>query len=265
MLVTLRWKLLLGPGPSALRPVWDAVVIGQAINIVFPLRFGEGARVAVTSSELNRTVGSVTVAVAVERALDVAAFAATVGLLVIAGRMPRAFERVVPTTLTVGFATIGVVAIAIRLMPVLLRWIRGRFDVDSRAARWLTSQEGSTKRAWTEISRGPRLAEVIALTALILLSSASTNFLVFTAFHLPVPPVAALVVLAVLQVGTAVVSVPGNVGVFHYLTVVTLATWQVPAPLALATAIVLHVVSLGPKVLLGALAAATVRTRGPRR
>jgi uncharacterized membrane protein YbhN (UPF0104 family) len=76
-----------------------------------------------------------------------------------------------------------------------------------------------------------------------------------------VPPVAALVLLAVLQVGTAVVSVPGNIGVFHYLTVVTLATWRVPAPVALATAIVLHIVSLGPKVVLGAIAAASLRMR----
>ena len=49
-------------------------------------------------------------------------------------------------------------------------------------------------------------------------------------------------------------SVPGNIGVFHYLTVLTLAQWQVPAPQALATGIVLHAISIGPKLLLAPLA-----------
>jgi uncharacterized protein (TIRG00374 family) len=262
VLVTVRWKLLLGSARAPLRPLWDAVVIGQAVNIIFPLRFGEGARVAVTAVALGRTVGGLTVAVAVERALDVGAFGATLLFLAAAGWMPKAVARVAPAVLMVGVATIGIALAVVRLMPALLRAIRGRVRGDSRAARWLAAQEGSAGAAWTEIARGPRLVNVILLTALILLSSASTNFLIFRAFDLPVPPVAALVLLAVLQVGTAVVSVPGNIGIFHYLTVATLATWHVPAPVALAAAIVLHIVSLGPKVLLGAFAAGALRLRG---
>jgi hypothetical protein len=42
--------------------------------------------------------------------------------------------------------------------------------------------------------------------------------------------------------------------VFHYLTVITLAQWHVSAPVALATAIVLHAVSVGPKILLAPMA-----------
>jgi uncharacterized protein (TIRG00374 family) len=262
LLVTVRWKLLLGPGRSTLRALLDAVVIGQAVNIVFPLRFGEGTRVAITSAELSRSVGGVTVAMAVERVLDGAAFGATLLFLAAAGWLPQVFQRVVPTVLVVGLGTMGVVLAVVRLMPALLGAMRNRFAGDSRAARWFAAQEGSVRTAWTEIARGPRLLNLILLTALILVSSASTNLLIFRAFNLPVPPVTALVLLAVIQIGTAVVSVPGNMGVFHYLTVVTLATWRVPAPLALATAIVLHIVSLGPKVLLGAIAAASLRMRG---
>jgi hypothetical protein len=42
--------------------------------------------------------------------------------------------------------------------------------------------------------------------------------------------------------------------VFHYLTVMTLAQWQVPPAAALAAAIVLHAVSIGPKLLLAPFA-----------
>ncbi len=71
---------------------------------------------------------------------------------------------------------------------------------------------------------------------------------------LPVPVITAFALLVMLQIGTAVVSVPGNLGVFHYLTVVTLATWSVPTETAIATALVLHIVTLGPKIVLAAFA-----------
>ena len=105
---------------------------------------------------------------------------------------------------------------------------------------------------WTDITHRHQLAAIAALTAVIPVTAAATNLLVLQSFNLPVPGITAFVLLVVLQIGTAVVSVPGNVGVFHYLTVVTLAAWDVPQPTALAVAIVLHLVSLGPKVILGA-------------
>lgn len=108
------------------------------------------------------------------------------------------------------------------------------------------------RHGWTDLMHPTRLLMVAFLTALIPLTAAGTNLLIFQGFGLPVPAIAALVLLVVLQIGTAVVSVPGNVGVFHYLTVVTLAAWDVPRPTALAAAVVLHAVSLGPKVVLGA-------------
>ena len=94
------------------------------------------------------------------------------------------------------------------------------------------------------------------------LGAVSTNLLVFRAFDLQVPLVTGLVLLVVLQIGTTVVSVPGNVGVVHYLTVLTLGALNVPRSEALAVAVVLHAVSIGPKVLLGAIALAGTRIVG---
>lgn len=255
-LVTTRWGLLVGAGrsPAVWRTMWSAVVVGQAVNIMLPLRFGEAARLALTCRALGRPPGGVIVGLAFERVLDLAAFGAAVLFLFTAGRMPDAFSGAVPTALLLGVATIGAVLLAVRLMPPALHWLRARVRGQSRLARWIDAQEADVRIGWSGIVHRRRLGVLGVLTALILVSSASTNYLVFQAFGLPVPPLAALVLLAVLQVGTAVVSVPGNIGVFHYLTVVTLATWQIPEPVALAAAIVLHAVSLGPRVVLGAIA-----------
>ncbi len=263
-LVTFRWGVLVGgEAPVAdltgsmlssarWRALWDAVILGQAVNIIVPLRFGEGARLVVTSRELDIPVGRVMVSLALERAFDVAAFASIVATLILSGLMPQAFRGVLPAAVTLTLATIGAALLFVRFLPAILAWLRTHLSLMARAAAWLGQQESAMRAGWVDITQRHQLGKIAILTAVIPVTAAATNYLVFRSFDLPVPAVTALVLLVVLQIGTAVVSVPGNVGVFHYLTVVTLAAWDVPQPTAVAVAIVLHIVSLGPKVILGA-------------
>jgi uncharacterized membrane protein YbhN (UPF0104 family) len=268
-LVTIRWGLLVGDGPPLAplgptevgpydrlsrrwRVLWDSVVLGQAVNILVPLRFGEGARLAVTCRGLNAPVGRVMVGLVLERAFDVAAFATMALMLIVSGTMPAAFGGLLPPAATVTLATISIALLSVRFVPSVLAWLRPRLGVLAPAAAWIEKQEVAMRGGWANITRRRQLAITAFLTALIPVTAAATNLLVFRAFSLPVPVMTALVLLVVLQIGTAVVSVPGNIGVFHYLTVVTLAAWGVPRPTAFATAIVLHAVSLGPKVILAA-------------
>jgi uncharacterized membrane protein YbhN (UPF0104 family) len=196
-------------------------------------------------------------AMAIERVCDIAAFAAVVMMLTISGRLPARFHGLLPGSLVLMLGVLVIVIAAAWIAPSLLERRADREAPPGRALGWIERQLTELRAGWRELMNGPKAAAILALTALGLLSSASTNYFVFRAFALPVPIIAPFVLLAVLQVGTAVVSVPGNVGVFQYLTILVLATWSVAAPVALAVSLVLHVVSLGPRVLLGALAAAS--------
>jgi uncharacterized membrane protein YbhN (UPF0104 family) len=83
--------------------------------------------------------------------------------------------------------------------------------------------------------------------------AASTNYLLFFAFDLRLPASAAVVLLIALQVGNAIVSVPGNLGVFQYVTVLTLGAYSIDRDLAFAYSVILYLVSLLPKVVVGAV------------
>lgn len=259
-LVTVRWGLLAGSldagenmrRSTKWRVLWDSVVVGQAANIIVPLRFGEAVRLGIASRGLKVPVGRVMMGLALERAFDIAAFATIVVALILGGLMPQAFHGVLPAVATLTFATIGTALLCVRFLPAILAWLRTHLSLMARAAAWMGKQESAMREGWVDITQRHQLGKIAILTALIPVTAAATNYLVFRSFDLPVPAVTALVLLVVLQIGTAVVSVPGNVGVFHYLTVVTLAAWDVPQPTAVAVAIVLHIVSLGPKVVLGA-------------
>jgi uncharacterized membrane protein YbhN (UPF0104 family) len=251
--VTLRWGLLVDPGAqrSRWRVLWHSVVLGQAVNILVPLRFGEGTRVIMTARYFGLPVGRVVTAAALERLFDVAAFLGAGVFVFSIGALPERVAERAP--LAAGFAIVTAIALIafLRLLPALAG---GEPRSGSRLVRWLQVQAGAVGHGWGAVASPRKLLGVSALTIVILLSSAFTNLLMLRAFDLAIPATAAVVLLIVLQVGTAVVSVPGNIGVFHYLTVITLAQWQVPPATAFAAAILLHAVSIGPKLLLAPFA-----------
>ena len=66
-----------------------------------------------------------------------------------------------------------------------------------------------------------------------------------------VPLVAPLLLLVVLQIGVRVPSSPGSIGVFHYLSVLTLSVFGVEKDLAFSYGVLLHLVTYLPPSLLG--------------
>jgi hypothetical protein len=81
---------------------------------------------------------------------------------------------------------------------------------------------------------------------------ALTNLAVLRALELPPSMGVALLLLAVLQLGMAVPSLPGRIGVFEGVCVAVLALFGVHAELALACGLLLHAVVLLPPAALGA-------------
>jgi uncharacterized membrane protein YbhN (UPF0104 family) len=75
--------------------------------------------------------------------------------------------------------------------------------------------------------------------------------LVMRAVGLHVPPIALLAMLFVLQIGVRVPSLPGSIGVFEYLGVVTLSAFGVDKTSALGAMLVLHMVIYLPPSLVG--------------
>ena len=72
------------------------------------------------------------------------------------------------------------------------------------------------------------------------------------ALHAPASWLAAFFLLVVLQLGIAVPSSPGRVGVFHYLSVQALAVFAVGGATAVSFAIILHLISIILPAVLGA-------------
>lgn len=249
-----RWLLLLRqpeqtrPGETVTLPGWKPVAASflsaQMINNFFPLRLGEIGRVAVVG---RNGVGYAFVAgsIAIEKAFDLAAFAIIFGMLLV--KLPSAGllgER------AYWLAGAGVLVLGLLLLVASQQKRLAGLLPDHWNA-WLVRQARAAFTSLSALRRPCQLAGLAGLTALIWGLAWWTNQLSLQALGLDLPVSAALLVLAALQVGVSLPSLPGRVGVFEYVCVLALQIFGIDAATALSYGILLHVVVYIPVVLGG--------------
>jgi uncharacterized protein (TIRG00374 family) len=100
-----------------------------------------------------------------------------------------------------------------------------------------------------------RLIISVALTCLGWAVFGASVMTLVVAFHLPAPAASGLIVVVTTNLGAAIPSLPGSLGVYHFLAVLALSPWQVDTSLAVAFAIVTHAMAIGFHIVLGSAAA----------
>jgi len=250
----IRWRILLQDRcVSSWGKLTAALLVGQAVNVVAPARLGDLARATLVSAKgAVYTLGTI----ALEGFLD---------LLMLAALALFSFSRV---ALPIGWrkagrgllATTGMVLVTIVLLIVGQRWIADA--VERLLGQW---QHPLAKRAWEAIDqiltslrimRKPsQLLIAVACTISIWALYGAVNYVLFGAVGTQVPLLAPFFLLVVLQLGVAVPSSPGRIGVFHYLCVQTLALFGLDGAMAMSYAVMLHLISVVTPMVLGALLA----------
>ncbi|MBE3132417.1 MAG: flippase-like domain-containing protein [Acidobacteria bacterium] len=266
--VAWRWQLLFHPDHTErhLATLFRAVVVGQMLNIVVPLRLGEVARMYMVAEQEGLSKARVLATLAVEKALDLAMFALALVVVLAMFAFPGGVQVQQRALWVVGLGgTLGLWFLSRhseRLHP-MVRWgakvlpVRLRPRAAGIVDRFLDGLSALR-------STGASFA-AIALSVVIVAIASLTNYLVFLAFGFHLSFLAGLFLLVLIQVGSVPPSLPGKIGIFHYLTMVGLGVFGVAREPALSYAIVLYAVALLPKVLLGAVFMATGGTGGWRK
>jgi uncharacterized protein (TIRG00374 family) len=103
------------------------------------------------------------------------------------------------------------------------------------------------------LRKGWHVLAVFGLSLLLWLTVAFCNVLIFHAFDLDVPLMAALFILVVQIISAAVPSGPGFIGTYHAGVVAGLAVFEVAQELALSVAMLMHASFFFPFILVGLL------------
>jgi uncharacterized membrane protein YbhN (UPF0104 family) len=251
-----RWRLLYHPDHNGLGypRLAEVLLISQMLNIVVPARLGEVARIyfmaKIESRSGARTLGTI----AVEKWLDILVLLLLVLLVPIFVSLPPWFRdsrgnlalfatAFLGVALTLSYGKNQLLTLVGSVSRFLPESWRGRIH---RATGLALGSLDVLRSPWVGI-------KLQGWSLMIWALSISVNYIVFLALGLPLSFAAAVFLVVVLQVGGAVPSAPGKLGVFHYLCTLTLGVFGLEKGAALGYAVLLYFVVFGPPLLLGAL------------
>lgn len=243
-----RWRALFHPRPVGLTlaRLSSLIVIGQAVNFFIPARLGELARAYLTGEEAGISKVYALGTIAAEKLIDIIILALLVAALLPFLALPDWLAgRLAPLLLTALAVVIGISAVTggRRTLMRIVEWALARLP-RGWGGRWQVRIVAGLDGLNALGSRQAALA-VWGWTILFWTVAAFTNYVMLLAFDLPPSPLIAFFVLAVLQAGVAVPSTPGKIGVFHYLCILALGVFHIPATAGLAYGLVLHALVVG--------------------
>ncbi len=249
----IRWRLLLAvrKAPSFGR-AFSVMSIGTMVNSFLPARLGDFTRAYLMGEAEADSKVYVLGTIAVEKVADLLFLLLSLTVLLSQMALPEWLA---------GSAR-GMALVLAILVPcfVLLAWQKDFFlrmmektsrFVPAAWQAWLMQQMGYGLTS-LDVMRRPRLLiGLLGWSLIVWILSAFTNYLVLLALELALPFWASLLLLVVLQVGTAVPSSPGRIGVFQYLAILTLSIFAVSKDSALVYSIILYLVVYVPILLIG--------------
>jgi len=254
LLRTARWRLMFrAHSVPSFRRLTAALLVGQAVNVLTPARLGDLARATLTGTgETAYTLGTLMV----EVALDLLMLAALVVLLLSQATLPAWWRGS-------GQALVVISAVALATVVVLVvgrRWMA--HALERLATKWrhpwirrVLVVAGQLLLSLDTLGRPVQLLSALAWSVLIWILYGAVNYILLGAVGERPSVLAALFLLVVLQLGIAVPSSPGRLGVFHYLCVQALAVFGVNGPNALSYAVILHLISVVVPMALGTVLA----------
>ncbi len=258
----IRWKMLFqAVNRPPVQKAFSIQAIGMLFNTFAPARLGDLARAYLMGESEETSKVYVLGTVVVEKFLD---------LIFLLFAMALVLSQIVaPDWFTPGFTGSGssagrlvivtllggvVFGLLIWKGPLVSGWLRRLFKFLPAAwVKWLDAQLSLGIQSLDVFRQPGQLAGVLGLSLLSWLLAASTNVLVLAAMGLRLSIWASVLLLVVLQAGLSVPSSPGRIGVFHYLTLITLMFFAVDRETALSSGVILHLVVIGPIGIVGAL------------
>jgi uncharacterized protein (TIRG00374 family) len=263
---SLRWQYLLEPlGSTSFRSAFRATAVGFAATAILPARAGEVIRpYFLARCERRRTTMSATAAFAtiiLERLLDVltvlvllASFVFLFGRgLAAAHPVLFAWLKGVGVTAAAGAAAALVVLVVVAGSPERLRAIVGKLEraLPAPLAGLVARIAEKFARGLGVIRRPGRLAGALGWSFPLWLSIALGIWSVAMAFRLDVPFTGSFLLVALLVLGVTVPT-PGAVGGFHAaFRYGATAFFGAPDDAAVGGAVVLHLFTIVPSLLLG--------------
>ncbi|MDZ4165190.1 MAG: lysylphosphatidylglycerol synthase transmembrane domain-containing protein [Smithellaceae bacterium] len=254
-----RWGMIMSP-LGKIAP-WDLLAItsiGLLAVVALPARLGEVVRAYLVTRKTAIPMSSALATILVERVLD------SIAIVV----MAAAVLIFVPLPPWMASASAFFSLITLALIALIFLALIGREKVSGFLTSLIAKLPGRyaepVKRLIKDFIDGfkilvqeKKIFKAAVLSAIIWLLHVLVIVILFEAFRLPVPLIAAFVLNIVLIVGIAIPAAPGFVGNWHYSSILGLGIFGIAQGEALSFAVVHHFLAVSVVILMGLIFAFT--------
>jgi uncharacterized protein (TIRG00374 family) len=253
-----RWAIFINNYQirSSTTKLFSAYFVGQAVNIILPLRGGELVRIGYFASN-PKILPDIVSTIALEKYLDLVAltvFGIIVSFTISLDNILNLRGWLLILTIIVTLLLV----VAVLFGPAVWGKIRVAKLLPKRIIDWVDRWEQTSQ--WL---RNPRqVFPGVLLTILIWGVMWSTNLLLFRSLGLPLGGTAAGLVLILVYVGLLPALMPGNIGPFYFFARMALLPFGIIHDQAFVFAIVLHAIVTLPVLLGGAISLLVRSDRG---
>ena len=242
VLRAIRWQSLLASiGEIPLQECFVYIMVGNLANLILPLRTGEFVRLVFFSREHKTPAGGTLATLILEKVLDLGALLVFVFIVSLAVILPPDWQKgllLIEGIVLISLA--GLIAMAFQRGDLhwLARFIPGFIPIaiKSRLLNLLhTFVEGlAALKNWQQLLWV--VIQSIVIWGIVALSL--HFFLLAVGIHLAWH--AAIFVMVLTNLGTALISTPGGFGIIHFLTIFALDRYGVDESIAFGLAVVFH-------------------------
>jgi uncharacterized protein (TIRG00374 family) len=253
-----RWHLFLKPVGDT--PLWLAVratFAGAGLNNILIANAGEAARVLVVARRSSVTTEKILATLALERLFEIVGFVLLLAISASVLTLPPALNDSRPYAFAILAVLVGFLIYLTRHpesaeMPVL--------EGEGMLHRAKHYGRGFL-RTITQVSTPGRFGLAMAATVIIWGLQAASYHLTAVAAGFPIPVVATIAALLAANLGFAIRTTPGNVGVFQLLYAMTIAALGFDKDTATGVALLIQAQQVLPVTILGILAAPEMLTQ----
>lgn len=248
-----RWQVIYAPRRKlSFHRSFSILMIGLWANAFLPLRVGEILRAFLLGEVEHESKTFALGTIFLEKLADLATLALALVILFTQLVIPKwVWESWVSTLVVIAVLIAAVVILVICNQPILKVV---NIVLSKIMPRWRDRLLAITKEGMTSLQMLKQPRQVVAVTvwSLFIWFLSTYNFvLIFKACNLTLSFWVALFIVIVLQLGVAIPSSPGKIGVFHYLVIVGLAIFGVPKDIGLTVGVVSHLMIYAPIAILG--------------
>ena len=246
-----RWWVFLRPlGVRSLSLVLRATYAGASLNNLVVAQGGEAARVLIVSRHSGIAASRVASALALERILDGVSYLVLLSGAAFMLDLPDAIARWrIPALIGLVGSIVALIVLAttsrsaaMELARVTTAWGRARVSI----RRFASSA--------TEIASPARLVIAMLLSLCAWALQVATYHTIALAAHLPLPLAGSIAAMLAIGISFLIRGTPGNVGIFQVIYAVTVGSFGITKPAAVAAALLIQAVQIVPTVVLGTFA-----------